>query len=324
MVVQRIIRGWKIAMKELVCRNLTKNYGKGSTALDGLALSIPSKGIFALIGRNGAGKTTLTRILATELMPTSGSATIDEMDVVKDAGKLRNMIAVLPQEARAVAWLTPKQTVITYLMYRGIGYYEAKDKAHRALEDIGMAKYENTLNEKLSGGQKRKILVATVLASEAPIVFVDEPTTGLDPISRSELWETFKELKKDHFIFLTTHYLEEAEKLADRIGILHNGKLMGMGTLEELRKLVKYQYSIRILQKKTSVKIKEGQKVVGEDGFTQIMTTEKEADALAIRFIKEKIRFAINPISLEDIFYYIVKKPIYEEDGQDTEEEGGW
>lgn len=314
--------GIEFMVSELVCKDLTKSYAKGSTALDRVSFSIPAKGIFALIGRNGAGKTTLIRILATELMPTSGAASLDGTDVVRDAGRLRNLIAVLPQESRAIAWLTPMQTVITYLMYRGVGYSEAKRKAHEALVRIGMEKYGNTLNEKLSGGQKRKVLVATVLASGAPIVFVDEPTTGLDPISRSELWETFKNMKKNHFIFLTTHYLEEAEKLADKIGLLDNGKLMAMGTLEEIRKLVKYQYSIRILQKEKRVKVVEGQEVVGEDGYLQIMTTEREADLLSRRFIKERVRFSINPISLEDIFYFIVKKPIHEEESGEEEEEG--
>lgn len=310
-------------MKELICKDLTKSYGKGMKALDKLSFSIPATGIFALIGRNGAGKTTLTRILATELAPTSGNAIIDGMDVMADAGKLREMIAVLPQESKAISWMTPMQTVISYLLYRGMDYSEAKGKAHDALTKIGMVKYGNTLNEKLSGGQKRKVLVATVLASGAQVIFVDEPTTGLDPISRSDLWKTFNKLKKEHFIFLTTHYLEEAEKLADRIGILHNGKLMGMGTLEEIRKLVKYQYSIRILQKEKNVRVREGQKIVGEDGYVQIMTTEREADLLSRKFIKERVRFSINPISLEDIFYYIVKKPIHEEEGE-KEEESWW
>ncbi len=308
-------------MPELICSNLTKTYGKGMKALDKVSFSIPALGIFALIGRTGAGKTTLTRILATELMPTSGAASINGIDVVNNAGRLRDMIAVLPQESRAVAWLTPRQTIITYLMYRGVGFSEAKKKADSALRKTDMDRFANTLNEKLSGGQKRKILVATVLASGAPIIFVDEPTTGLDPISRAELWEAFKMLKKDHFVFLTTHYLEEAERLADRVGILHEGKLMALGTLDEIRKLVKYQYSIRILGKKDGIKVKEGKKTLGEDGYLQIMTTEKEADALSRRFIKGKIRFSINPVSLEDIFYSIVKKPIREEEGNGKQEE---
>lgn len=309
-------------MEALVCKKITKQYKKGKKALDGLSFTVPCKGIFALIGRNGAGKTTLIRILSTQLMPTSGSATLNGLDIVKDVTKLRKEIAVLPQEARAVNWMTPKQTILSYLMFRGMDYSVAKKKAEQAIKEIQLEAFADKLNSTLSGGMKRKVLVASILASGAEIIFVDEPTTGLDPISRAELWEVFKKLKKDHFVFLTTHYLEEAEKLADKIGIIDNGKLMGLGTLEEIRKLVKYQYSIKVLEKGRKVKIKQGEEVIGEDGFAQIMTTEKEADRLSSWFIKEGIRFSINPISLDDIFYYVVKKPIENKEEEEDEDEG--
>jgi ABC-2 type transport system ATP-binding protein len=306
--------------KNLVCRRLSKHYGEGPKALDNINISIPASGIFALIGRNGAGKTTLTRILATELMPTSGSATIDGLDVVKDAEALRERIAILPQEGRAIPWVTPRQNIYSYLLYRGYSMHEAKARVHEALVKVGMGRYADRLSRQMSGGMKRKVLVATILASEADIIFVDEPTTGLDPISRAELWDVMNKLKKTHFIFLTTHYLEEAEKLADQIGILDSGRLVGIGTMEQLRKKVKYQYSVRILQNGRALKPRTGYTVKGSDGSTQIITTEDEADRLAKKLIGERTRFAINPISLEDIFYYMVKKPIKEEEEEDEEE----
>jgi ABC-2 type transport system ATP-binding protein len=297
----------------LVCKGLSKKYEDGHVALDKLNLSLPTKGIFALIGKNGAGKTTLTRILATELMPTSGKAYIDGMDVVKDVAKLRDKIAILPQESRAVQWLTPKQTVYSYLLYRGFGHKEAMERVDIALKELGVENYKDTLNRFLSGGMKRKILVATILASDAKILFVDEPTTGLDPISRADLWKVLNKLKKDHFIFLTTHYLDEAEKLADMIGILDEGKILGLGTLEELRNKVKYQYSIRVLQKNFVLKSKVGTVIRGVDGSMQILTSAEDADRLSSKLIKDRIKFSINPTSLEDIFYYLVKKPIEED-----------
>jgi ABC-2 type transport system ATP-binding protein len=302
----------------LVCNGITKTYDK-TKALININLSIDSKGIFALIGRNGAGKTTLTRILATELMPTSGSATINGLDVVKDAAKLRERIAILPQEARAIQWLTPRQSIISYLLYRGLSVKEAKSRVSRTLTDLGIKKYENTLNRLLSGGIKRKVLIATILASGCRILFVDEPTTGLDPLSRAELWTVLNRLKKDHFIFLTTHYLEEAERLADTIGILESGRLVALGTMNELRNVVKYQYSIRVLQKGVHVKPRYGNMIVGEDGFKQIVTTEEEANRLAKRFVQNRTKFSINPITLDDVFYYLVKKSI--ESGEVEEEE---
>ncbi len=305
---------------EIVCKNLTKRYGKGAPALDNVSISIPSKGIFALIGRNGAGKTTLIRILATGLLPTSGEVAINGIDVINDAKRLREQIAILPQESRAVQWLTPKQTIISYLLYRGFTLKEANSRVSSTLARLGIKKYENTLNRLLSGGIKRKVLVATILSGGSKILFIDEPTTGLDPISRAELWKVLKILKKDRFIFLTTHYLEEAETLADKIGILDEGKIVALGTLDELRDIVKYRYSVRVLQKGVSVKPRHGHVILGDDGFKQIITSEQEADRLAKRFIQDRTKFSINPISLEDIFYYLVKKNI-EFDEEEEEEE---
>ena len=164
------------------------------------------------------------RILATELEPTSGTASVNGIDVVKEAGRLREKIAIVPQEARPIPWMTPMQTVLAYLLWRGFGYGEAKRRALRALEALGLGDSVNAMNRSLSGGMRRKVLVATVLSSEAEVVFLDEPTTGLDPISRRDFWQTLKEIGKERFTFLTTHYLEEAEELADNIGILDQGQ----------------------------------------------------------------------------------------------------
>jgi len=297
----------------LECRNLTKQFGKDATALDSVSLSIQTNGIFALLGRNGAGKTTLIRILATELAPSSGSASINGMDVVKDTKRIREQIAVMPQEARLVPWLTPRQTIYSYLLYRGFGRKEAASKVDGALERLGLGKYENVPNRHLSGGVKRRVLMTTILATDAKILFVDEPTTGLDPLIRAELWAKLNELKKTHFIFLTTHYLEEAERLADMIGILENGRLLSLGTLDQLRSVVRHQYSIRILQGGSSIETKIGEVINGEDGSTQIFTTEEEADRITEQLVREKKRFSVYPISLEDIFYYLVRKPIEED-----------
>lgn len=233
-------------MGKLECQGLTKIYEGKSTALDNVNLSVETKGIFGLIGRNGAGKTTLIRILATELEPTRGVASINSLDIMKQTGKLREKIAIVPQEARTVRWMTPKQTVFSYLLWRGYSVKEANRLAAESLAKLGLTQYQDMLNTRLSGGTKRKVLIATVTASEAEIIFLDEPTTGLDPISRRELWAILRELGKTRFIFLTTHYLEEAEQLADQIGVLKEGKLVALGTLQELRNSSPYQYSIKL------------------------------------------------------------------------------
>jgi ABC-2 type transport system ATP-binding protein len=300
-------------MDMLTCKGLSKEYDKGKRALDGVSFSIPAKGVFALIGRNGAGKTTLVRILATQLLPTGGYATLAGLDVVKDTGSVRELIACVPQEAHAMPWLTPRQFITSYLYWRGMGRDEAARSFMATMRKLRIEKYADTTNRKLSGGLKRKVLVAAVIASRARILFLDEPTTGLDPISRTELWETLRMLKKDHFIFLTTHYLEEAENLADNIGILNDGRLMALGTLDELRARVKYPYSIKVFSEAKAEKPRQGSMIVGEDGVRQILTTEREANRLSTKLIKRGVRLSMNPITLEDIFYYIVKKPIENE-----------
>lgn len=306
----------------VTCERLTKAYGKSKTnALDSLNFSVPSQGVFVLIGRNGSGKTTLVRILATELEPTSGRAMVNGMDVMKDASKLRERIAIVPQEARPIPWMTPMQTIRAYLLWRGFGYAEAKRRAFESLEKLGLGKYANALNRTLSGGMKRKVLVCTVLASEAEIVFLDEPTTGLDPISRKEFWEVLEDIGKERFTFLTTHYLEEAEELADKIGVLEGGKLISIGTLEDLRQSVSYNYSLKLLSTPAPdfLRLLKGETVKGKDGYVRILTTEDEAFEVAKELSKVGFKFAINPISLDDIFFYLVNREGRREIGVEEE-----
>lgn len=296
---------------ELVCTGLTKVYSdsNGRRALDSIDLSIPSRGILSLIGMNGAGKTTLVRILATQLAPTSGEATIDGTDVVRDAKKLRKRIAVIPQEARAIPWMTPRQTVLTYLMWRGYAYSESKKTAEDALARVGLERQSNVMNRRLSGGMKRKVLVATVLAADAEISFLDEPTTGLDPVSRRELWGFLDEIAKDHFLILTTHYLEEAEELANTIGIMDRGKMIGIGSLESLRGSLKYQYSIRLPSAANLPQI-DGVVTPGRDGGVQILTNEGEAYRLSQTFLSSGAKFSVNRVSLDDVFFHFVHADI--------------
>ena len=300
---------------ELVCRDLTKSYGRGKLALSSVSFTVPTKGIFTLIGRNGAGKTTLTRILATLLEPTSGSAEIDGLDVMKDARKLREKIAVVPQEGRTVAWMTPVQTVSAYLLWRGYGYGESKTRAAEAIAKVGIESYANRLNRLLSGGIKRKVLVAMVLASEASVIFLDEPSTGLDPISRRELWDLLIGLGQERFVFLTTHYLEEAEQVSNRIGILDGGSLLSLGTLDELRKEMKYGFSLLLPKGAQVSQSFVGEKYRRRDGRTQILTTEDQALSMTKNLVDERVQFSLNPVTLDDIFNFVVARAKARGDG---------
>ena len=304
-----------MAMQELIeCKNISKTYGK-KTALKKVSFSLPLHGIFALIGRNGAGKTTLIKILSTLLEPTSGTAEIGKINIVKNPTEIRKDIAVLSQEAKAVNWLTPRQQIFIYLLYRGMGINEAKIKTDEVIRIFKIGKNADIVNSRLSGGIKRKVLIAMVISTGSKILFLDEPTIGLDPIAREELWSILRRLKKNHFIFLTTHYLNEAEALADTIGIFDEGRLVHIGTLQELRKNINYQYSLYVQESGINLKSlkKYGKVVKGVDKRLQLLVDQKNADFLSKRFIQQKIRFSINPISLDDIFYYFTKKQILEE-----------
>jgi ABC-2 type transport system ATP-binding protein len=222
-----------------------------------------------------------------------------------DAKKLRERIAVVPQEGRTISWMTPAQTISSYLLWRGLSYGEAKSKAEEAVARVGLEKQANVLNRRLSGGMKRKVLVAMVVAADADFVFLDEPSTGLDPISRQELWRLLEDLGRRRFIFLTTHYLEEAEQVADRIGILDKGRLLALGSMAELRGRMNHQYSLRLPQG-IDLPPMEGEVTVGKDGRVQIMTTEDEALLISKLLIERRVHFSVNPITLDDIFYQVV------------------
>jgi ABC-2 type transport system ATP-binding protein len=293
---------------ELNCNGISKKFSNGKVALSTVSFTTPTSGIFTLIGRNGAGKTTLTRILATLLEPSSGRATINGLDVMRDAKKLREMIAVVPQEGRTVSWMNPRQTISSYLLWRGVGYSESRKLADEAMLKVGIETYAHRMNSTLSGGIKRKVLVAMALASDAQIIFLDEPTTGLDPISRRQLWDVLTELGEKRFVFLTTHYLEEAEAVSNRIAILNDGRLLSIGTMQELRNQLKYRYTLRISNRDAKLGSFEGERFVRKDGELQIMTTEEEAIRISRELVDQKTAFSLNPVDLDDVFYYIVSE----------------
>jgi ABC-2 type transport system ATP-binding protein len=297
-------------MVKLTVRNLSKRYkdkkGKGLAALKNISLDLDINGIFTLIGRNGAGKTTFIRIVSTELLPTTGKVYLDGVDVVEDPKGIRDRIAVIPQEAELIPWMTARENIYAYLLWRGFSFKEARKRTDSVLSRFKLEKYADKIPRKLSGGTKRKVLVALVISSDAKIIFLDEPTTGLDPISRRELWEVLNELKKEHLIILTTHYLEEAEELSDYIIILNKGKLVRGGTINDIRTAVGYPYAIKIF-KGFNRKIRlKGRIVKKNDGTFQVFSDEKAANNLAQKLIKTKVKFSINPTSLEDIFYMLV------------------
>lgn len=214
-------------------KNLTKKF-KDKVAVNNLNLKINDGELFALLGTNGAGKTTTIKMLSTLILPTSGDIKINGLDIIKDKQKIKEILNVSPQETA----IAPNLSVKENLEFMA-GVYQIPNEKQRINELIKMFKLEGVLNQKaktLSGGWQRKVSIAIALINEPKILFLDEPTLGLDVIARKELWSIIKELKGKITIILTTHYMEEAESLSDRIGIMSNGSLIEVGTSKELIK----------------------------------------------------------------------------------------
>ena len=213
--------------------NLTKKF-KDKTVVENLNLQIKQGELFSLLGTNGAGKTTTIKMLTTLLSSTDGQIFINGLDIKKDAQKIKNIINMSPQETA----IAPNLTVEENLEFMA-GVYQIKNKKEKIDSLIKTFKLDEVLKQKaktLSGGWQRKVSIAISLINDPQILFLDEPTLGLDVIARKELWDVINSLKGKITIILTTHYMEEAESLSDRIGIMTKGKLIAIGTAKELMK----------------------------------------------------------------------------------------
>lgn len=222
-------------MQEIKTMELVKQY-KNLTAVDRLRLEIGQGELFSLLGVNGAGKTTTIKMLTCLTKPTSGDAFVGGYSITKDAEKVKQMIGVSPQETAIAPNLSVEENLELICGIHGF----SKDKTRRKMKELNE---QFTLDAvlkrkagKLSGGWQRRVGIAMALISEPKILFLDEPTLGLDVIARHELWEIIRSLKGKITIILTTHYMEEAESLSDRIGIMKNGRLLAVGTVEELNR----------------------------------------------------------------------------------------
>ena len=223
-------------MYSIETKNLTKKF-KDKIAVNEINLKIKQGELFALLGTNGAGKTTTIKMLCGLILPTSGTITIEKMNMKKDTLDIKKILNVSPQETA----IAPNLTVKENLEFMA-GVYQIKDKEEKIKELIKLFKLDSVLNKKaktLSGGWQRKVSIAISLINDPKILFLDEPTLGLDVISRKELWKVITSLKGKITIILTTHYMEEAESLSDRIGIMADGVLVDIGTSKELMKKTK-------------------------------------------------------------------------------------
>ena len=223
-------------MYSIETKKLTKKF-KEKVAVNELNLQIKEGELFSLLGVNGAGKTTTIKMLCGLIKPNSGEILIHKMDMKKDMFKIKEILNVSPQETA----IAPNLTVMENLEFMA-GVYQIKNKEEKINELIKLFKLKEILNKKtktLSGGWQRKVSIAISLINDPKILFLDEPTLGLDVIARKELWNIISNLKEKITIILTTHYMEEAQSLSDRIGVMVDGKLIDVGTVKELTKKTK-------------------------------------------------------------------------------------
>ncbi len=218
----------------IIARSLTKTYGD-LTALDSFDLEVEQGSIFGLLGPNGAGKTTLIRILTTLMRQSRGEAFIEGLDTRSAGRDIRCMIGVVSQENSLDRYLTARENLELHARLHGMDKRLYKRRIDDLLELMGLSGRQKDFPDTFSGGMQRRLVVARALVHQPRILFLDEPTTGLDPQSRRAVWDYVRSLAGSMTIFLTTHYLEEAEQLCDKIAIMDHGRLIAIGSTQELK-----------------------------------------------------------------------------------------
>ena len=295
--------------------NVSKIYKNSNRkALDDISLQIEEGKISTLLGRNGAGKTTFIRICSTQMLPTSGKILVFGDDVLVSPEKIRPKISIVPQEGRPLRALTPWDHIYNWLRIRGEKKESASQKTSDILQrlDLFSAKDIPALN--LSGGMKQKILVGMAMATESPLLFLDEPTIGLDPVSRRQVWSIIKDWKnKGITIVLTTHYMDEAEMLSDSIFIIDEGRVVSKGNMNDLRNTLNYKIRIDINISK-DYNVYDLRNFINSFGKTismssdsiRLFTYENNLREISDILVRNNLSFSVSPITLDDIFVNLV------------------
>jgi ABC-2 type transport system ATP-binding protein len=299
--------------------SLSRKFGD-LVAVDGINLSIKEGELFSLLGPNGAGKTTAIKMLCCLLRPSSGTATVMGRDIQEDPMAVKQIIDVSPQETAIAEHLNAWENLSLIGGIRGLAKEEVKKRSEELLEMVGLAKRAKEQVRKFSGGMKRRLSIAMALVSDPQVLFLDEPTLGLDPQSRRGIWEHIAELKGKKTILLTTHYLEEADALADRIAIIDEGKIEALGTPQELKDSISDMQVMVVRAKNLPPDVIEGLKEI----YLEVKVTEDgieiRAKELSFYEIVDYLRprgVAIQSTSLkqptlDDVFLHLTGKELRE------------
>jgi ABC-2 type transport system ATP-binding protein len=316
----------------IAARGLSRTFKGGIEAVRGIDLTVETGEVFGFLGPNGAGKTTTVRMLCTLLPPTDGTATVAGYDVVKDAGKVRRAIGVALQEIGLDPVQTGRELLELQCGLYGITGKAGKARAQELLELVGLTEAAERFTKTYSGGMKRRLDLASALVHEPRVLFLDEPTTGLDPASRLTIWNEVRRINQiGTTVFLTTQYMEEADRLCNRLAIIDGGKIVAAGTPEELKAQMGHDV--------VSVSFENGDLAEAEESLSGLPGLDRilvEQHALALyvedgagsiaeivrRFERDQIRvgsISVARASLDDVFLQATGRRL---EGKDDSEEG--
>jgi ABC-2 type transport system ATP-binding protein len=290
-------------MQAIKSTDLIKVYGEGFKALEGINISVKEGELYTLLGPNGAGKTTFLKIVSTQLMPTSGKAYVLGYDVVSEASEIHRHISIVPQDVAAYGYYTPWEYAYYFARFRRVPKEEAKKTAERALRSVGLWNLKDRTCATLSGGEKRRAIIASALSSVADVLMLDEPTSGLDAIARRNIWSALREIvRKGITILLTTHNMEEAEMISDRLAIINKGQVIAEGSPQEVKGLVAEKYRVVLEGEVTHFSAVGSGGVVLGDRYILYVQSENEAAKLMKEALKRGLQAYVSPVTLEDVF----------------------
>jgi ABC-2 type transport system ATP-binding protein len=304
-------------MDALEARGLAKVYpghGREVRALDGVDLTVAKGRLFAFLGRNGAGKTTFIKIAATLLRPTAGEIFLFGDDVIREPRKARERIAMVPQEGRPWYHLTPREHIYEYLCVRGVTSEAAKARADEMVEAMALGPFSQEPSYRLSGGQQQRTLVAMILATEAPFLFLDEPTLGMDPFARRQVWDVIRTaVRKGSTVLLTTHYLDEAEQLSEELAVIESGRILYRGSPDALRSRVGREVRLQFSGGFTPAELAGYGKVSSDRGRLTLLTGKAVVPELTQLALARGSEMTIGPVTLEEAFLELVGRSIEED-----------
>jgi len=287
---------------------LTKRYG-ALTAVDGFSLEIERGTVFGLLGPNGAGKTTLIKMLTTLMRPTGGDAFIEGYSVISAGKKVRELIGVVPQENNLDRYLTARENLVLHARMYGMASREYNPRIDELLELTGLTSRQHEFPDTYSGGMQRRLVVGRALVHAPKLLFLDEPTTGLDPQSRRALWDYIRALRSEMTIFLTTHYMDEADSLCDRIVIMDHGKALVDGSTSELKERFAHAHIYELEVRRDADRYEEAFRALPE-----VTSLERERDAFRIVLRdEESLKPLMDSIASGDIRRICLVEPSLEE-----------